>query len=180
MTILTDFFYGKQTIPNGERLDQILRWMDYSWEKRHDFIQWVFPTDQPSQFSKDAPLVTQEDIEAFASDRKLHYQLIHNYMRFIRFLKLDLWINMDGDPILRKQDWIQDGNHNLLRITRCLRSLNLLGCPGLAADFLKQLENLAKCYPDELQKSLPWWRSALYSPRKDLKTDKEEYNAKTE
>lgn len=154
MTIITEFFHGNAALPSGENIHQVLRWMDYWFEKRHDFIQWIFPTKTASRYNPDAPLVTEEDIEAFCQNSDLYYQMVMNYVRFINFLQLSS---------NKKQFWIEKGNHNLLRITRCLESMTLLGCSGLAVDFLYQLENLTEKYPEELKEALPFWHQAIKS-----------------
>ena len=43
-------FYGDEggRTTSGYTLGQVLGWPDGEWEDRHDFIQWVFPTDEPS------------------------------------------------------------------------------------------------------------------------------------
>ena len=46
-------------------LDTILSWDDGRLEAVHDYIQWLFPLDEPSRFNPSAPLLTAHDRAAF-------------------------------------------------------------------------------------------------------------------
>ena len=52
-------FYGDDEgpKPSGYTLEQVLDWPDEDWELQHDFIQWLFATDEPSMFNPDAPVL---------------------------------------------------------------------------------------------------------------------------
>ena len=41
---------------------------DAKIESRHNLVQWCFPTDQPSAYNSDAPVLTPQDIQAIRSD----------------------------------------------------------------------------------------------------------------
>ena len=60
-------FYSGGTDGNGRTLREILGWSDATLEGVHDYIQWVFPTRQPSGVNPFAPLVTAETVRAFAA-----------------------------------------------------------------------------------------------------------------
>ena len=65
------FYRGDGTDSEGRRLEDILRWDDQTLEYVHDFIQWLFPLDEPSAVNPNAPLVTRVDRDAFAADETL-------------------------------------------------------------------------------------------------------------
>jgi hypothetical protein len=61
MSQLLDFYRGTQLDSSGRMLHEIWDWTDDDLEAIHDFIQWLFPLPEPSQFNPDAPLLTPED-----------------------------------------------------------------------------------------------------------------------
>jgi hypothetical protein len=62
---LLDFYRGHGTDAEGRFLKDIWTWENHDLEGVHDFIQWLFPLPEPSQFNPDAPLLTEKDVEAF-------------------------------------------------------------------------------------------------------------------
>ena len=42
----------------GRTLDEILNWNDQAMEAVHDYVQWIFPTDEASMFNSQAPLLS--------------------------------------------------------------------------------------------------------------------------
>jgi hypothetical protein len=94
-------------------------------------VQWVFATDEPSMFNPDAPVLDEATITLFRADPLLRHRLRRAFDRWLAFCGI---IRTDdglafGNPNPRVWD---HQNHNWLRITRALRSLNLLGLPGEA------------------------------------------------
>ena len=49
----------------GRRLDQIWQWEMNRLEGRHNYIQWLFPTEESSYFNPQAPVLSNGDVEAF-------------------------------------------------------------------------------------------------------------------
>lgn len=128
---------------------QILAWPDEELEYTHDFIQWLFPTCQPSAFNPDAPLVGNATIAAFKDDPTLRQAIKSAFERMIRFYGLELHSDKDNQRVVRSANWdarsakwLTRGNHNLLRITRILASLRLLGLADLARAFFVALEEV--------------------------------------
>ena len=149
MSAILDFYRDEKGVPNPSgytHFDILHNWSDDDWEGIHDFIQWVFPLKEPSNFNPDAPLLTDEDIAIFQADEELKAALFLSFHRFLKFLGLrcvyveGAWItdsivpgnSFNGefytkDEVANKQKVWQYPNHNWLRITRCLHSLRLLG-----------------------------------------------------
>jgi hypothetical protein len=141
-----DFYRGAGTDSAGRRLDDMLAWSDENWEMWHDFIQWVFPLKQRSQFNADAPILTDEDVRAFCDDGQLQSRLQTSLARFLRFLGLSL-VEHDGqvsvepgEDFERKRELWRHPNHNWLRVTRALLSLKILGQQRLSRAFFAFLE----------------------------------------
>src|SRR5688572_4686580 len=88
MSKLVRFYRGEAPDAQGRLLKDILAWNDEQLEEVHDFIQWLFPLREPSQFNAQAPLLTQDDIAAFHSEPVLHANLRRSLERFLGFLGL--------------------------------------------------------------------------------------------
>lgn len=131
MSRLVNFYRGESTDSEGRFLKELWGWTDDELEAVHDFIQWMFPLPEPSQFNPDAPLLTEEDIAAFRRDPVLPANLRRSFERFLTFLGLSLTANgqvVEGANLTaRARDVWSYPNHNWLRITRVLRCLRLLG-----------------------------------------------------
>jgi hypothetical protein len=131
MSQLLDFYRGDATDSEGRWLRDLWTWDDNSLEAVHDFIQWLFPLPEPSQFNPDAPLLTPADIAAFRADKGLRANLRRSFELILTFLGLtrakDGTIAEGPNFTSRAADVWTMPNHNWLRITRILRSLTLLG-----------------------------------------------------
>lgn len=136
-------FYGDDegTNSSGYTLEQVLEWDDADFEMQHDFVQWLFPTDEPSQFNPDAPVLDAATIARFRNDPLLRHRLRRAFDRWLSFcgiIRTDDGLAFDN-PYPRV--WGRQ-NHNWLRVTRVLRSLNLLGLPDEAQTFFGLLTTI--------------------------------------
>jgi hypothetical protein len=143
MSRLVDFYRGLGTDTEGRSLEDILVWPDDDLEAVHDFIQWIFPLPEPSQFNSDAPLLTGADIAAFKGDPVLQANLLKSFNRILGFLGLAMAGDgnvVEGDNFsARVPDVWAMPNHNWLRISRILRSLTLLGMESQAQALYERL-----------------------------------------
>ena len=104
----------------------------------HDFIQWLFPLTEPSQFNVAAPILTEKQIHLFREDRRLQRNLVSSFQRFMRVFGLQ-YTHGEIQQVVERDIWMHL-NHNWLRFTRILRSLTILGRPDEAMAFLRFLE----------------------------------------
>lgn len=139
MTQLLDFLRGDGQGPSGYYLDDVLRYSNDEFEHQHDFIQWLFPTTEPSNFNPDAPVLTPDEITIIRADPHIQGVLGVIYHRWLRFCGLtitDTGLEFGtsefpkGNPVV----WGRF-NHNMLRMTRMLQSFNLLGQRTYAEQF---------------------------------------------
>jgi hypothetical protein len=145
VTPIIEFYRLEGTDSERRTLQSYWKMTDDEMEYTHDFIQWMFPLRDPSSFNPDAPLLTDDDIDAFHRDSALQSALRRSFERFLQFLGLQ----SDGDIIRKAPNfparvptcWIHL-NHNWLRITRCLTSLRLLGLTREAAALFACLTTL--------------------------------------
>ncbi len=128
-------FYQGSGLAGSSSLADMLAWDDARLEARHDFIQWLFPLPEPSQVNPNAPILTQADIALFRTDAGLRRAMLAALARMRGFYGLP------GNPG-RHAAWLTPGNHNMLRLSRILRSLHLLGLQEEAVELLEELEAL--------------------------------------
>ena len=157
-------FYRDNAVDDrGRTLDAILAWDDIRLEAVHDYIQWLFPLDEPSRFNPSAPLLTPGDRAAFRQPEPAA-NLRRALERMLAFYGLALQPTMP--PRVTRSDqwrdrsavWLHAGNHNLLRLTRMIRSLALLGQPELARALYDALRR--ECEGHVSAVTLEYWKEA--------------------
>lgn len=170
-TGLLAFLRGEGPGPKGRVLDEVLAFDMVQMEKDHDFIQWLFPTDEPSQFVE-VPLLT-ETLQLIARQDKVVVCCMRRSLDiFLAFLGLRM-VSAPGEWQVKKANFrarkkicwtvtCAEGNHNWRRISRVLKSLNLLGLEGEARALYLCLERLwaTGSIPRFAEKTMPFWRDA--------------------
>jgi hypothetical protein len=163
MSRLLEFYQGRGLDSEGRTLAQLWDFSDEEMEDYHDFIQWMFPLCEPSQFNPNAPLLTDEDITSFGADPALKAHLLRSLDRFLDFIGL---ARREGriEPGLafrQKREVWTIPNHNWLRITRVLHSLRILGLQEDAQRFFACLEALNSRGEARISPStLSYWKNA--------------------
>ncbi len=162
------FYEGRAPDDRGRFHDDVLRFDDERLEYVHDFIQWLFPLPERSGAQPTAPILDDAAIEAFRTRSELRVALRRSLDRMLSFYGF-AW---SGDRIVksasfpqRSSNWLHEGNHNHLRLTRMLRSLALLGERKAAQAFLTALTEI---YDEERRtgsnrisdRSFNFWKSA--------------------
>jgi len=167
MSQLVDFYLLQGRDPEGRTLDQVWGWDNEDLEQCHDFIQWMFPLDEPSAFNPDAPLVTQDDRLAFRTDPQLQAAMRRSLSVFLAFLGLSVAEDgrvVRGRDFERRLSLWKHANHNWLRITRVLKSLRLLGFETEAGAFWACLRELHEKEGFVSPDSFQYWREAATGP----------------
>ena len=100
----------------------LLQQTDYQAETNHDYIQWLFPLDEPSRSVNGVPILTDLDIDEIRQSSLAQANLAKSARWFLGFLE-------------RNDHWITKYNHNHLRITRVIKSLRLLASDKAADEF---------------------------------------------
>jgi hypothetical protein len=133
-------FYGAGGIDHaGRTLEEILAWDDWHLEEVHDYIQWLFPLQEPSRANPSAPLLSAEDIASFRNSPRRLEALRRSFDRILGFYGLEA-IGSGSDTLIRTSsvwpgrsaNWLRPSNHNHLRLTRIVKSLTMLGLSGEA------------------------------------------------
>lgn len=159
MSTLIDFYNNK--------LIDILSYNDTELESIHTYIQWLFPLDTTSLYNENAPVLSSSGLETFQNSKELQQKLLKAFKVMLRFYGFET----QNDKIVKADNFEEKAknwlaltpyrNHNMLRISRILRSLTLLGCNKEAKEFLKALTIINKEYPKQTNDSFRYWEQAV-------------------
>ena len=130
MTEIVSFLEGKTPDYRGRTFAMLLQQSDHQAETTHDYIQWLFPLDEPSRSVNGAPVLTELEIDEIRDSNLAQANLAKSARWFLGFLE-------------RNNHWITKYNHNHLRITRVIKSLRLLASEDAADEFRDKVLALA-------------------------------------
>ena len=130
MTEIVSFLEGKTPDYRGRTFAMLLQQSDHQAETTHDYIQWLFPLDEPSRSVNGAPVLTELDMDEIRGSSLAQANLARSARWFLGFLE-------------RNDHWITKYNHNHLRITRVIKSLRLLASDEAADEFRDKVLALA-------------------------------------
>ena len=128
--MIVGFLEGKTPDHRGRTLAMVLQQTDHQAEATHDYIQWLFPLDEPSRSVNGAPVLTELDIDEIKESSLAQGNLAKSASWFLGFLE-------------RNQHWFTKYDHNHLRITRVIKSLRLLASDKAADEFRDKVLALA-------------------------------------
>ena len=124
------FLEGKTPDHRGRMLSMLWKQTDDDAENNHDYIQWMFPLDEPSQAISGTPVLNDFDIDEVRENQLAIGNLEESACWFLGFLE-------------RNDHWITNYDHNHLRITRVIKSLRLLASDEAADEFKDKVIALA-------------------------------------
>ena len=123
------FLRGLEPNANGHLIQDIWDFSDREINTNHNFIQTLFPLDEPSNWSLNKLyLEDSKVIEKIRVDPIAVRNLLKSKEWFLEFLK-------------RNDSWQYFHNHNQLRITRVIKSLLLLVSREEAHLFYEEILN---------------------------------------
>ena len=166
-----EFFRGTIGNQNGDKWAGILKWSNGALEMGHDEIQWVFPSNEVSMMNVHAPVMTKEESEIFQNDEDLKTKTKETFIRYLDFLELNLV--QDDDLVLIESKvtlprWMRRFNHNMLRVTRIMKSLRLTGHTKYAnALYVCLIVIAAKPENKDFaisQNTWNYWHDAIFAP----------------
>ena len=161
LTVL-DFYRGGRN-DRGYTLREILNFDDNTLERKHDFIQWLFPLEVLG-VNPTAPLTTSEVQAVFKADSELRDKMKGSFTVMLGFYgfqqKSSGKIVRSSAYLTQTGNWLTAGNHNFRRITRILHSLRLHGLGSDADAFLKALEEVYRENRSIVGSSIHHWRRA--------------------
>ena len=113
VSAIVAFLEGEGPDGWGRNVLDVIAFGDVRLETTHDYIQWLFPLDEPSEAMPGAPVLTPEDVAVIRGSDMAQCALAAGVDRMSAFY-------------LTTHDWLMPNDHNHRRITRIIRSLRLL------------------------------------------------------
>lgn len=167
-TIL-QFYRGRATDNRGRTITEVQQFDRAALEGVHDYIQWLFPLDEPSGANPQAPILTDDDIATFRLDDSLRSALLRSLEIMLNFYGLGFAGPQDRPRIELEtafaacsREWISPGNHNYLRLTRILKSLRLLGCEQAARALFDCLVRIYRANRSSISATtFAYWQNAV-------------------
>jgi hypothetical protein len=145
---IVQFLEGTGTESRGQTIAEILALSDNELERRHDYIQWLFPLAAPSQAVPGSPVLDSSDIAALARSAAARRNMAAASARMRRFYASNA-------------EWLCPYDHNHLRITRIISSLRLLVGDEQADEFRQaMLEHVSRVGHPVNARSLRFWAEA--------------------
>lgn len=135
-------------------------------EKVHNYIQWMFPINEKSNYNKKAPVLTSSDIEVLKADDKIMNNFRKSIIYFLDFLGMNLntndEINLNEDFLIKSQNWLTKDNHNYKRITRLLIFLRLFEFNDIAHELMCLLTRIYEENKDVIgEATYNYWLNAM-------------------
>ena len=127
--MIVEFLEGTGTDRQNRKLPDIWLMKHSEIENTHDFIQWVFPLNEPSSAVPGSPVLSVSEIDAIRSRQTAKRNLSKSADWYLNFLSTN-------------QHWVTRYDHNHLRITRALKSLDLLISKKEATSFKSAIFNM--------------------------------------
>ena len=142
------FLLAETDNPKGLSIASFWAFTDDELENTHDFFQWAFPLDEPSNAVPSSPVLTKAEVKEISGDPEVGIIMVKAASRYRDYLR-------------RKKHWVCSHNHNHLRITRVIKSLRLLVGDGAADKFKSNVLSLAGDELDQISEtSRGFWERA--------------------
>lgn len=162
------FYCQGESDSRGRTWEDLLAMSDRELESHHDIIQWMFPLHETSRFNPHCPIVDADSAGRIRDNPVAIERLRQMLIRFSRFLGFqhaeDGQFVRDPGLTSNRSNWQSPGNHNLLRITRVIRSLRLFGLEQESLAFFRAVHDSAiesHCVGNQ---TLRYWQLALNDP----------------
>jgi len=150
MSIIVSFYKGENVHPLKYTIQEMWTWEGRQIEGIHTFIQWLFPLNEASANSFNAPILSKEDIEEFKSDDVMRQNLMKSFrimLRYYGFAFTDDELSIaKANDFETRSGWIYPSNHNYLRISRILKCLMLLDFQDEAQMLFSELKEIYRTH----------------------------------
>lgn len=142
-----NFFLGLELDSNSRTISDILSFNEQEIENTHDFIQYIFPTIEKSNYNPNAPLISENLKRLFSENVVAQENFCKTCRLFLHFCGFKcLKSNELFTPVYEKS-FLSRPSHNLLRISRVLNSLNQIGKKSCSREIFSQIETFNFLYP---------------------------------
>lgn len=163
--------------PNKFNNETILTANNEWIETGHGHIQWYFPLPDLSLYNENAPVLTEAEFDGIRTGEldgldisAVKVSILAATNAFLRFLSFDIYPgaiypNEFYVIFTPRAHWTTPRDHNLLRITRLLRCLTLIGEKERANRILDALYNLPELEFDNIGPlTYNYWKEAISNP----------------
>lgn len=172
-------FYDERLKSDGEQslLDEYLSQSFDDAERKHDYIQWLFPTKFKNNINGFLDPLTDADIAQFKTRPILRKNVLRAFDFMLDFYGFARIVTEDAVAIEKTRDfqtkaknWMSYKNHNYMRILRILLCLKVLGFDAEARAFISTLQEVCNDHTSEIGSAvLKVWQKAesnSFSPPK--------------
>ncbi|SDW48488.1 Opioid growth factor receptor (OGFr) conserved region [Lachnospiraceae bacterium KHCPX20] len=129
------FLSSTGTDYKGRTYTEIINQDDVWLERTHDYIQCIFPTDEPSAYVP-SPIVSIDEAKNMAANPAVINSLRDGLRRMHKFYE-------------KNDHWLTPENHNYKRISRILRCLTIFGLREDVQEFFEFAKIRLLSVPDE-------------------------------
>lgn len=134
------------------------------WTDKQDFIQWVFPSTEPSEFHGSSPVLTTQELALLSQNEKARAGLMAGYARLLETLGLakrgdGTIFEPPSELAVFRPAWLRRPDQFDYRITRMLTTLTGAGMHREVDQFMTFIENTVALVPEKAV-SLNYWRHA--------------------
>ena len=138
--VIIKFLTGEGEDHKGRTFSSIIESDNKELERCHDAIQWVFMIHETSKHAHTYPVITEDIITIINRDSIIRGKVGDNLGRAKdRYEGFFGIVEGYEDPNIQRK-WCKDYNHNLLRVTRIIRSLRLFKMEYAAYDFYTKVK----------------------------------------
>lgn len=142
------FLLGEGRDAAGRTLGKVLAMDNAQLERRHDYVQWLFPLPEASSALPGAPVLSADDVMQIRSS-----DIAATNLRAAAARMRDFYA--------RTRHWLVPADHNHLRITRIIKSLRLLVNDAEADAFKATILDMVRFSGAKISaKSMDFWASA--------------------
>jgi hypothetical protein len=127
---IVEFLAKDGTDQAGRRFAQVVGFDNRALESHHDYIQWLFPLDEPSRAVPGSPVLDHAALAALRNSEQARRRQHEAAQRMLEFYAAT-------------SHWKQVFDHNHLRITRIIKSLRLVSGDAEADEFKARIIELA-------------------------------------
>lgn len=160
MTQLIEFYCANGPDSEGRTLEDILSFSFSEMAGCCDYIQWLFPLQEPSNFNPDAPPFTDDDVTLFKANPVIQINLLRSFDKFLGYIGLELQEGIQKAANFDEQKHIVFAgfNHNHLRVTRVLNCMAMCGHKEKAQQLLEFLLANRACPSENV---LKFWEATV-------------------
>ena len=172
--ILLRFFRNEEDPQIPHRHEDVVCFTDNEMEWHHDFIQWIFPTTQPSVMHPDAPAIDEHFTEQLFADKCAMKNFCKSCQRYLNYMNFECEGDCNIVDSTREIPFYKLPYHNFLRITRVLDSLNQTGHPQCSKAVYEKMFEVMRSGANKkelsflLNASVEYWRRTQKSAERKI------------